>query len=77
MRRGKLAKLLWDDVDESKRLMLLRDGKDLRRKAGNDQCVLRLGDAWELLQRQHWAHGLATPTAVHQRNTGGFASAPI
>lgn len=52
MRRGELCALRWDDVDEAKRLALIRDRKDPRNKAGNDQWVPLLGDAWTILQRQ-------------------------
>lgn len=52
MRRGEIERLLWADVDEAKRLVLVRDRKDPRRKAGNDQWVPLLGKAWTLLQRQ-------------------------
>lgn len=52
MRRGEIVKLLWSDVDEPKKLVLVRDRKDPRRKAGNDQWIPLLGDAWTILQRQ-------------------------
>lgn len=52
MRRGEIARLAWPDVDEAKRLVLVRDRKDPRRKAGNDQWVPLLGEAWTVLQRQ-------------------------
>ena len=52
MRQGEIAGLLWADVDESKRLVLVRDRKDPRKKEGNDQWVPLLGEAWTLLQAQ-------------------------
>lgn len=52
MRRSEIARLAWTDIDETKRLALIRDRKDPRRKAGNDQWVPLLGDAWTVLQRQ-------------------------
>lgn len=52
MRRGEICGLLWSDVDEAKRLVLVRDRKDPRKKAGNDQWVPLLPAAWEVLQRQ-------------------------
>lgn len=52
MRRGEIGRLVWSDVDESKRLIMVRDRKDPRKKAGNDQWVPLLGEAWTLLQRQ-------------------------
>jgi integrase len=52
MRRGEIERLLWADVDEKKRLVLVRDRKDPRQKKGNDQWVPLLGTAWTVLQRQ-------------------------
>lgn len=52
MRRGELTRLQWADVDQVKRLVLVRDRKDPRNKVGNDQWVPLLGDAWTVLQRQ-------------------------
>lgn len=52
MRRGEIVKLTWDDLDEKKKLILVRDRKDPRKKQGNDQWVPLLGGAWEIVQRQ-------------------------
>lgn len=52
MRRGEICALLWADLDEAKRLVLVRDRKDPRKKAGNDQWVPLLPAAWALVQRQ-------------------------
>jgi len=52
MRRGELVKLIWADVNAEKRLVLVRDRKDPRKKAGNDQLVPLLGEAWTVLERQ-------------------------
>jgi integrase len=52
MRRGEIARLMWADVDEAKRLIMVRDRKDPRKKVGNDQWVPLLGEAWTVLQRQ-------------------------
>ncbi|MEY4908203.1 MAG: hypothetical protein RL260_1921 [Pseudomonadota bacterium] len=52
MRRGEACGLLWSDVDHDKRLVLIRYRKDPRKKAGNDQWVPLLPDAWEVVQRQ-------------------------
>lgn len=52
MRQGEITGLLWADVDEARRLVLVRDRKDPRKKDGNDQWVPLLGGAWELLQAQ-------------------------
>lgn len=52
MRRGEIARLMWADIDAVKRLVLIRDRKDPRKKIGNDQLIPLLGDAWDLVQRQ-------------------------
>jgi len=52
MRRGEIVRLSWKDLDADKRLILVRDRKDPRRKVGNDQWIPLLGGAWDVLQRQ-------------------------
>jgi integrase len=52
MRRGEIVRIQWADVDEAKRMVLVRDRKDPRQKKGNDQWVPLLGDAWPVLMRQ-------------------------
>lgn len=52
MRQGEITRLAWADLDADKKLVLVRDRKDPRKKAGNDQWVPLLGGAWELVQRQ-------------------------
>lgn len=52
MRQGEITRLAWDDLDADKKLVLIRDRKDPRKKAGNDQWIPLLGGAWELVQRQ-------------------------
>ncbi|QHI99333.1 tyrosine-type recombinase/integrase [Xylophilus rhododendri] len=52
MRRSEVARIAWSDVDERKRLVLVRDRKDPRRKIGNDQWVPLLGESWNVMQRQ-------------------------
>lgn len=52
MRRGEICALKWSDLDEAKKLILIRDRKDPRKKAGNDQWVPLLPEAWAIVQRQ-------------------------
>ena len=52
MRRGEIARLRWADVDEAKKLVLVRDRKHPRKKVGNNEWVPLLGDAWAVVQRQ-------------------------
>jgi integrase len=50
MRQGEIARIRWSDVDAERKLVLVRDRKDPREKAGNDQWVPLLPPAWALLQ---------------------------
>lgn len=52
MRRGEIVKVTWADLDDKKKMILVRDRKDPRKKEGNDQWVPLLGDMWELVQAQ-------------------------
>jgi len=52
MRRGEVARIFWQDLDHEKKMVLIRDRKDPRAKAGNDQWVPLLGAAWDLALRQ-------------------------
>lgn len=52
LRRGEIFRLLWTDLDAGRKLLLVRDRKDPRRKAGNDQWIPLVGDSLEILQRQ-------------------------
>lgn len=57
MRRGEVCRIVWPDVDEKKRLVMIRDRKHPRKKVGNDEWVPLLADAWPLLQRQEKKEG--------------------
>lgn len=52
MRRSEICGLLWADLDEANRLVLIRDRKHPRKKQGNNEWVPLLGAAWDILQRQ-------------------------
>lgn len=52
MRRGEVCKLLFSELDETKRMVLVRNRKDPRNKLGNDMWVPLLGRAWEIVQAQ-------------------------
>jgi len=49
MRQDEICQLLVDDVDVKARAVLIRDRKDPRNKAGNDQTVPLLPDAWAII----------------------------
>ena len=52
MRREEIARLRWSDLDEAGKLIIVRDRKDPRRKAGNDQAVPLLFGALDVIRRQ-------------------------
>lgn len=56
MRQEEICKIEWDDVDLKKRIVVIRDRKDPRRRDGNHQRVPLLNltgfDAWHLLLEQ-------------------------
>lgn len=52
MRRSEITSLRWADVDEAKKLVLIRNRKHPRKKIGNDQWIPLLGDSWGIVQRQ-------------------------
>lgn len=52
MRRGEITRLRWEDVDATKKLVLVRDRKHPRKKVGNNEWIPLLGDAWAIVQRQ-------------------------
>lgn len=51
-RQGEITRLLWSDIDEERRTVLLRDAKHPRSKEGNHRECPLLGDAWTIVQRQ-------------------------
>jgi integrase len=75
MRRGEIAQLRWADVDEAKRLVLVRDRKDPRKKAGNDQWVPLLGDAWDIVQRQPRSDAEPRIFPVHEQTMSKYFKA--
>lgn len=52
MRRGEICRILWDDIDHQKKMVLIRNRKDPRKKTGNDQWIPLLGQSWDLMMRQ-------------------------
>lgn len=73
MRRSEICSLQWVDLDEEKRLVLVRDRKDPRRKAGNDQWVPLLGEAWRIVQRQPgWGDREGRIFAIHPQTISKY-----
>jgi len=52
LRRGEGCRIEWADLDEARRLVMVRDRKDPRNKQGNDQWVPLISDALAIIQRQ-------------------------
>tara|TARA_B100000519_G_scaffold95669_1_gene83187 strand:- start:40211 stop:41158 length:948 start_codon:yes stop_codon:yes gene_type:complete len=52
MRIGEVCSILWSDVDEAQKAVLVRNRKDPRKKSGNHMLVPLLGGSWEILQSQ-------------------------
>ncbi|WP_353641769.1 site-specific integrase [Mesorhizobium sp. WSM2239] len=65
MRQEEICKIEWSDVDLNKRVVLIRDRKDPRRKDGNHQKVPLLNltgfDAWHLMLEQNVLTGGKRP----------------
>lgn len=75
MRRGEIVKLVHDDVDRAKKLILVRDRKDPRAKKGNDQWVPLLGDALGIIDRQPRADGDGRIFPVHPQTLSKYFKA--
>lgn len=52
LRLGEIARIEWRDFDAEARMLLIRDRKDPRKKAGNDQLIPLIGDSFELVNKQ-------------------------
>lgn len=52
MRIGEVCSIKWEDLDRENRLVIVRDRKDPRKKAGNHMIVPLLGGAYELIDKQ-------------------------
>lgn len=63
MRRGELARIKWDDLDEAARAVLVRKRKHPRAVLARDEWVPLLGDSWAIVQRQPRAHERIFPVS--------------
>lgn len=52
LRRGEIFRIRWADLNVGRRLVLVRDRKDPRRKVGNDQWIPLIGEAFDVVMRQ-------------------------
>jgi integrase len=77
MRQEEICKIVWEDVDLTKRIVIIRNRKDPRNKDGNHQKVPLLNltgfDAWQLLLEQKiLTGGKGRCFPYHHKSTGGF-----
>ena len=52
MRSGEITGLLWEDLNEDDKTILIRDRKDPQQKVGNNQVVPLLGQSFDIIKRQ-------------------------
>ncbi len=52
MRIGEVCTILWSDLNETQRAVMVRNRKDPRKKEGNHQWVPLLGDSWDIIAKQ-------------------------
>lgn len=52
LRRGELARIVWADLDELRKAVLVRQRKHPRRIEAVDEWVPLLGEAWEIVKKQ-------------------------
>lgn len=57
LRRGEATRIAWADLDEGRRVILIRDRKDPRAKAGNNQEVPLIGRSLEIIKQQPKVEG--------------------
>ncbi|MBK1723378.1 site-specific integrase [Thiocystis violacea] len=57
MRLSEICAIRWDDIIKQDRTIVIRDRKHPTKKAGNDQTVPLLRDAWSIVQRQPRTEG--------------------
>jgi len=52
LRRSEICRIVWSDLDQERRVIVVRDRKDPRPKAGNDEAVPLIGGALDIIMRQ-------------------------
>lgn len=65
MRAGEITRLRWDDLNETKRTITIRDRKHPTEKNGNDQVVPLLGEAFDIVMAQPRTGDLIFPVKEH------------
>lgn len=72
MRRAEICRIVWSDVDEKKKLIMIRDRKHPRKKIGNDEWIPLLGATWELMQRQSRKEGDPRIFPIHPQTLSKY-----
>ncbi|GLS83212.1 tyrosine-type recombinase/integrase [Paraferrimonas haliotis] len=52
MRLSEVTSITWEDLEQDKRLVMIRNRKDPRKKAGNHMWCPLLGDSFDIVMRQ-------------------------
>lgn len=52
MRVGEIARITWADLDQRRKMQMIRDRKDPKHKAGNDHEIPLLASALDIIKRQ-------------------------
>lgn len=60
-RLGEICRIVWKDIDEKKRTIIIRDRKHPSEKKGNDQEVPLLPEMWRIIQAQPRKHAKIFP----------------
>ena len=52
MRVGEVCRILWENIDYNKKTVVVPNRKNPRHKQGNNQTILLLGPAWDIVIKQ-------------------------
>jgi integrase len=77
LRRSEVCRIVWADVDRARRLVLVRDRKDPRRKLGNDVQVPLLDAAWEILEAQPRSEGEVRCFPIHPQTLSKYVKQSV
>jgi integrase len=69
MRAGEICRLRWEDLNEQKKTIVIRDRKHPTEKEGNDQVVPLLGEAFDIVMAQPRTDELIFPVKEHTIST--------
>jgi integrase len=66
LRRSELARIVWADVNELQKAVLVRQRKHPRRVEARDEWVPLLGESWAIVQRQPRVDARVFPVSVEK-----------